>query len=131
MAAVNAALEADALRRVDELGARLFLLTDSQTTRNRLSLCLGSRLLMTKAIRSDDIVGLHLSGRHDPRRLGEEVMVDTYLAARCDEFFGCTASNVACMVARMWSERPGLTMRGGVPTHAQVNSYAMTCERSE
>lgn len=128
----NEALTHDALRRLDATGARLFLLTDSASLRAGLAAQLGPRLITTDAIRSDGVEGLHLSGQHDPRRLALDVMVDTYLAAGCDEFFGCTASNVACMVARLWSDRAtGLNLYGGFPNHAKPNAYAMTAERDE
>ena len=127
----NEAIEGDALRRADNLGARVFLMTDSVSTRARLSERIGERLITTDAIRSDGSEGLHMTGEHDPRQLAIEVMVDTYLAASCDEFFGCGASNVACMVARLRTDHTkGLTMYG-MPNHAKANSFSMTFKRPE
>ena len=133
---VNAAIVDDAIRRADAMGARIFLITDSSEIEAELSRRLGSRLLRTDAVRRDGSVGLHKRGGYDVRRLAIDVMVDAYLAARCDEFFGCTASNVACMVARMrsptvWAAlQCGVTHRstpGPIPSRSPATGRAERC----
>lgn len=82
-------------------GGRVFLLSDSSSALHAHRVRYGSRLVHTQAARTDGAVGLHFLKEHDSARLGMEVLTDTLLAASCDAFLGCAASNVACMIARM------------------------------
>lgn len=98
---VHETLINDAAEHCRATGARLFLLTDSASTVERLRGVLHRRLITMDATRSDGEEGLHLSRRHDGRRLGDEVLRDTLLACQCDAFYGLGWSNVASMVMRL------------------------------
>lgn len=87
-------------------GARVFLMTDSATVAGEFRSRYGDELVTTEASRTPRNEGLHFQRRPDRRRLGEEVLVDTLIAARCDRFVGDGWSNVACMVRHLkrWEE---------------------------
>lgn len=87
-------------------GAQLFLMTDSAAIVEDFRSRYGDELVTTEATRTPRDEGLHFQKRPDRRRLGEEVLVDTLIAARCDRFVGDGWSNVACMVRHLkrWGE---------------------------
>lgn len=87
-------------------GAAIFLLTDDEHLLARFRERYGDRVRTTDVARSSDRKGVHTRREHDPRRLGMEVLADTYLAARCDEFLGLGSSNLSCMVQYLkdWPE---------------------------
>lgn len=73
---------------------RIFLLTDSTPVVDHFRARWGERVLSLPCERGNDSTGVHLSG-HDGIALGEQVLTDAYLAARCDLFLGNGASNVS------------------------------------
>ena len=96
--------------RIDELvGAHpqlsIFLLTDSEQFLKDFQSRYGSRLLHSACTRSSTTTGVHFSG-HPGMRIAEEVILDTYLAARCDFFLGNGTSNVSTTVRHLkdWAE---------------------------
>jgi hypothetical protein len=87
-------------QRVDERlgrtpGMRLFLLTDDERVRAFYAQRYGERIIATHCTRSSSNVGVHYLKARDPVRTGIEVMLDTYLAARCSAFIGLGYSNVS------------------------------------
>jgi protein O-GlcNAc transferase len=76
-------------------GTRLFLLTDDERIRALYAQRYGERVLCTPAARVSSNIGVHYRSDRDPVRAGIEVMVDTYLATRCDRFIGLGYSNVS------------------------------------
>ena len=78
----------------------VFLLTDSVEIERDYSQRYGARLVTTAALRSDNDQGVHYQG-HDGRRLGEEVLIDALLAARCDYFVGNQESNVSVAISSL------------------------------
>ena len=60
----------------------------------------------TDAQRTNAAVGLHHAPGNDGEKLGDEVMIDTYLALRCTRFIGNGRSNVSAMIALLkdWPE---------------------------
>lgn len=76
----------------------IFLLTDSEDAVNEFTRRYGNRLLCIQATRSKSILGVHQSG-HDGTRVGEEVLIDTILATRCEYFVGNQESNVSLAVS--------------------------------
>jgi hypothetical protein len=78
---------------------RLFLLTDDERIRARYALRYGERMLCTPSTRVSSSVGVHYRSERDPVREGVEVMVDAYLAARCERFIGLGYSNVSLYVS--------------------------------
>ena len=97
-------LQIDSLLSYDE-GLNIFLLTDSSTYLEALRNRYGERILTTDAIRTAGEQGVHLMG-HSGKEVGEAVVFDTYLAARCDYFLGNGGSNVSAAVGslKVWEE---------------------------
>jgi hypothetical protein len=87
--------------------AGLFLLTDDERVRAYYAQRYGARLLSTPCARSSTNVGVHYLASRDPVRSGVEVMVDAYLAARCDTFTGLGYSNVSLYVSYLKDWPPG------------------------
>ena len=90
------------LKRIVELNPDIgiFLLTDSQQILQEFTSTYGERVLSTSASRSATSTGIHMSGG-DGHSLGDEVVVDAYLAARCDYFVGNVESNVSVAIASL------------------------------
>ena len=86
--------------------AKLFLLTDGIRVRALYEKRYGARLVTTASTRTDSAVGVHFMQHADPGRIGVEVMVDTYLAARCSQFIGLGYSNVSLFASylKRWPE---------------------------
>jgi protein O-GlcNAc transferase len=78
---------------------RIFLLTDSSQAVDAYRARYGDRVLFTDSARAEGDVGIHVQTTGARRRLGVEVIKDTYMAAACDEFIGLGYSNVPCMVS--------------------------------
>jgi predicted O-linked N-acetylglucosamine transferase (SPINDLY family) len=103
LAQTNAAY-APYVKRIVELNPEIgvFLLTDSQLILDEFKASYGERVLSTSASRSATSTGVHMSGG-DGHSLGDEVVLDAYLAARCDYFVGNVESNVSVAIASLKS----------------------------
>ncbi|QXE86205.1 tetratricopeptide repeat protein [Geomonas nitrogeniifigens] len=92
----------------EEPQARIFLSTDDDRIlagyRERFG---SSRLIYTVSTRTANLQGVHYQKQASRRALGEEVLIDTLLAARCDRFLGNGLSNVSLAVAQMKRWAPG------------------------
>jgi len=101
LAETNAAY-APYVKRIVELNPDIgiFLLTDSQHILQEFTSTYGERVLSTSASRSASSTGIHMSGG-DGHSLGDEVVLDAYLAARCDYFVGNVESNVSVAIASL------------------------------
>jgi protein O-GlcNAc transferase len=88
-------------------GARLFLITDDAEILAEYQRRYGERVIHTGATRSATGQGVHYQAQPSRYRLGEEVLVDALLAARCERFIGNGLSNVSCAVAQMKQWPPG------------------------
>ncbi len=75
--------------------ASLFLLTDSSRVLHEYQQRYGARLVSSPCQRTDSNTGLHYQKNDRPEALANEVIVDAYLAARCDAFIGNGFSNVS------------------------------------
>ena len=84
----------------------IFLLTDSERFAAEYRQKYGERVLAADVARSSDATGVHYAG-HEGRRLGEEVVMDAHLAARCDAFLGNGASNVSTAIRHLKDWAPG------------------------
>ncbi len=101
-------------------GGGIFMITDFQPAYAALKTRYGERLTSRPVARLDSVDQLSLEWmtQLDGRRLGVEVILDTYLAARCDAFLGDGASGVSAAVCRLkiWPEDAvTLFRRSGLP----------------
>lgn len=85
---------------VGDKAERLFLMTDSEPLLARYIDRYGERLVTTDARRTGGDTGVHYQGWDDRTRLGQEVMLDVYLALRAGFFVGNGFSNPSCMIAQ-------------------------------
>jgi hypothetical protein len=67
---------------------RIFLLSDDDLAMSIFRARYGERIACTPFQRGNGEIGLHHRQAREPVRLGREVMIDTYLALRCDTFLG-------------------------------------------
>jgi protein O-GlcNAc transferase len=81
--------------------AGLFLITDDVAILSSYQRHYGNRLIHTGATRTSTGLGVHYQKQESRYLLGEEVLVDALLAARCQSFIGNGLSNVSCAVAQM------------------------------
>jgi tetratricopeptide (TPR) repeat protein len=85
---------------------RIFLMSDDDgaiaTFRERY----GERVIFAPCQRGSGEIGLHRLRSTDRVRLGQEVMIDVYLALRCDKFLGIGMSNVSDIIAMLkpWAQ---------------------------
>ena len=87
--------------------ASLFLITDDKEILSQYLERYRDRVVHTGATRTETPQGVHYQRHASRYRLGEEVIVDTLLAARCESFIGNGLSNVSCAVAQMKQWAPG------------------------
>ncbi|TSK04504.1 MAG: tetratricopeptide repeat protein [Geobacter sp.] len=87
--------------------ARIFLITDDLAILESYRERFGERLVHTTVTRTGNEQGVHYQRQHSRRALGEEVLMDALLAARCDRFIGNGLSNVSLAVAQMRRWEPG------------------------
>ena len=78
--------------------SRLFLMTDDAHVLEQFHGVYGDRLVATDCQRTSSERGIHYQEVPDRRRLGIEVMVDAYVAARAAAFIGNGASNPSLIV---------------------------------
>jgi hypothetical protein len=109
-------------------GARLFLLTDDERIRAHYAQRYGERMLCTPSVRVSSNIGIHYRGDRDPVRAGIEVMVDAYLAARCDRFIGLGYSNVSLYVSYMKDWPAGSCTLLGANAHEVWNAVPLLME---
>ena len=85
----------------------------------------GARLLSTSCTRTDSGVGVHFQAHDAPDRIGAEVLVDTLLATRCEEFIGLGYSNVSLYAAYLKDWPPGACRLLGPNAHEAWNALAL------
>ena len=94
----------------------IFLMTDSNKILKEFEARYGNILLTTEARRSDNENPIH-KNRIDGWAVGDEIVMDAFLATRCDFFLGNKESNVSLAIYDMKSWIPGsayLIGRGSV-----------------
>jgi hypothetical protein len=107
LAVVNSLYHQRIEREIDaDPSIGIFLLTDSEHFAREYRERYGDRILAADVARTSGLVGVHY-GDHGGRKLGEEVAMDTWLAARCDGFLGNGASNVSTAVRHLKAWAPG------------------------
>ncbi len=84
----------------------IFLLTDDNTILEEYQHRYGDNLIHTDATRSSSGLGVHYQRDSSPTELGMEIIIDTYLAARCDYFIGNGLSNVSSTILHLKEWHP-------------------------
>jgi hypothetical protein len=79
---------------------KIFLLTDSTTYLAEFGERYGDRVHSIDAQRSDSNQGVHLQG-HSGQEIGNAVLLDCYLATRCEYFIGNGGSNVSAAIGSL------------------------------
>jgi hypothetical protein len=87
----------------------VFLLTDLRPCLEDFRARYGTRLLSLKAQRLDrpDQIEVRLKADADVEAAARQVILDVYLASRCDAFLGDGASGVSCAVGHLKKWPPG------------------------
>lgn len=99
LAAVNRQYHEIIRRRLTAEGdCRLFLMTDDSRVLNHFVDLYGNRVVTTNCQRTNNEEGIHYQPVPNRRRLGMEVMVDVYLAAKGRAFVGNGFSNPSLVV---------------------------------
>lgn len=85
---------------------KLFLMTDSAEILSAYRERWQDKLFFSDCQRGTGTQGVHLSG-HSGTLMGEQVLTDAYLAARCDAFIGNGGSNVSTGIRHLKDWAPG------------------------
>ncbi len=81
-------------------GLNIFLMTDSEHLLKDFKQRYGHKVIHTDCQRGKGQQGVHLEG-HPGISMGEQVILDAYLASRCDFFLGNGASNVSTAIRHL------------------------------
>jgi len=81
--------------------AFIFLLTDSSLILDEYKQKYGDKLLYRDCTRTESSIGIHYQEHSDKRRIGIEIIVDTYIAAMCDAFIGYGGTNVSTSILHL------------------------------
>jgi len=79
----------------------IFLITDDAAVRAQYLTHFPRNLIMTECIRSSTPQGVHFLPALSRRQLGIELLIDMYLAARCDRLVGLGFTNVSNMILHL------------------------------
>ena len=79
----------------------IFLLTDDNSILEEYKKIYGHKLRYTNCVRTDSQLGLHYQKQKSHQKIGEEIIKDTYLAAKCDYFIGNGSSNVSTTILHL------------------------------
>ncbi len=84
----------------------VFLLTDSTTLLNEYKQKYGDKLIYRDCARTENAIGIHYQEHTDKRRIGIEIIIDTYTASMCDAFIGYGGTNVSTSILHLkeWDE---------------------------
>jgi protein O-GlcNAc transferase len=85
--------------RGSDVEEKILLLTEDTRLLSRFRQTFGARIIATECQRTSNDLALHRKKTRDGMRLGREVMIDSYLAARCSRFIGNGHSNVSAIIA--------------------------------
>ncbi|MCP4328417.1 MAG: hypothetical protein GY791_08275 [Alphaproteobacteria bacterium] len=112
---------------IDDLMSRrpfgLFVMTDDVRLLERANDRYGARVVSTASARAGGDIGLHFAKTADPVRLGEEVMVDTYLALHAEHFVGLAASGPSMFVSLLREWQVGRLHLVGRNTYESPNLF--------
>lgn len=77
----------------------IFLMTDDDRILNEYKKYYGNKLKYTESIRSSDSTGVHKLQHTNKYQIGEEIIIDTYIASRAQVFIGNATSNPALIIS--------------------------------
>ncbi len=77
----------------------IFLMTDDERILGEYKKYYGDKLLYTNSTRTSSSTGIHHILENDKYKIGEEIVVDTYIAAQANVFIGNATSNPSLMVS--------------------------------
>lgn len=106
-----AELNAAYATRIDQIlsvhpSLSIFLMTDSEQILQEYKARYGNKVAFTDCQRGKGQTGVHLEG-HPGILMGEQVILDAYLATRCDFFLGNGSSNVSTGIRHLKNWRKG------------------------
>jgi hypothetical protein len=77
----------------------IFLMTDDDRILNEYKKYYGNKLKYTQSIRSSNSTGVHKLQHTNKYQIGEEIIIDTYIACKAEVFIGNAASNPALIIS--------------------------------
>ena len=85
---------------------KIFLMTDDTRILKSIKKIYGNKVITTDCHRTENAQGVHKLPIQDRRKLGNEIMVDVYLAARAGAFVGSATTNPSRFVGYLkdWPE---------------------------
>jgi protein O-GlcNAc transferase len=99
----------------------VFLMTDEAAIREQYMSAFPGRVITTECVRTRDIRGVHYLRGFSRRQLGIEVLIDVYLAARCDGLLGLGFTNVSNFILHLKPWRQGTVRLLGPVLHYERN----------
>jgi Tfp pilus assembly protein PilF len=99
-----AIINQSSIHRLEDLDPswKIFLLTDDENWLRVVNERFGPRVITTSCTRTNSTQGVHFLATGSNRiRVGREVLIDTYVALRANQFIGNGWSNVSGMIAVM------------------------------
>lgn len=119
----NQALRQGAIALANQhANAKVFLLTDSTRELDAMRSALGDRVVTTDSVRTAGEVGVHNLPGPDRTRLGREVMIDMYIAAKCNALIGPGNSNVSCLIDHL-RDWPTGSVKFQIPNFQLIRNY--------
>ena len=84
----------------------IFLMTDDAAVLEQYTSSFPGRVVTTECVRTNNTTGVHYLPGGSRRQLGIEVLMDVYLAARCDRLIGLGFTNVSNLILHLkeWPE---------------------------
>ncbi len=79
----------------------IFLLTDSSAILEEHKQKYGPKLLYRDCARTENNVGIHYQKHDDRKKMGIEIIMDTYIASMCDAFIGYGGTNVSTSILHL------------------------------
>jgi hypothetical protein len=104
-----------------EPGLSIFLMTDDLAVLEQYMTSFPGRVITTDCIRTDNATGVHYQAGGSRRKLGIEVLIDVYLAARCDRLIGLGFTNVSNLILHLKQWPEGSTRLCGTIIHYRQN----------
>ena len=104
-----------------EPGLSIFLMTDDLAVLEQYRSSFPGRVITTDCIRTNDVTGVHYQAGGSRRRLGIEVLIDVYLAARCDRLVALGFTNVSNLILHLKEWPKGSTWLCGPILQYQQN----------